>query len=121
MIKCERKTLKTLRKKFNYDDIVYVEGNQLISDNITLSLPYDDLEHIIRSLSVQGYLTLHQHPLDTYFSISYEGIHKLEKDIDNFKLSFFTKWLPGFISGILVGVLSTLICYLLERYVLLFF
>ncbi|MCM1026495.1 MAG: hypothetical protein NC432_08650 [Roseburia sp.] len=103
MLKQERKLLNLIRKNFNLDSLIYFdeENNCLCEDNITVALKSDESAHIIRFLADQGYLELADHPLQIYFTLTYEGYHRYRILMDNIRIFFFTKWIPGFISGIL--------------------
>ncbi len=113
MIKCERKTLETIKKNFDLDRIIYLdtERNLFIANEIQISYKDKSMPYIIKSLANQGYLSLHNHPVDIYFSLSYEGYNRFKFQIDSFKRSFLTKWIPGFISGVVTAFVAELLIY----------
>lgn len=110
MLKSERKTINTIKKSFGYE-LVYVdtEKNLFISNGIQVPYKYKDMPYIIRSLSDQGYIILSNHPTDIYFSLTYEGYNRFKLLADSFKTSFFTKWIPGFISGVATAIATELL------------
>lgn len=116
MINRERKTLNLIRKNFALDSIIFLDCDKHVfqCDDIEVPYHYKDMPYIIRSLSQSGLLLLSDHTCDTYFSITYDGCYLRQQMLDNFRISFLTKWIPGFISG----VATTLVTELLLRYFL---
>lgn len=110
MLRSERKTINSIKKHFGYE-LVYldVENNLFISNEIKIPYKYKDMPYIIRSLSDQGYIMLSNHPTDIYFSLTYEGYNRFKFMMDSFKTSFFTKWIPGFISGVVTAIATELL------------
>lgn len=123
MIKCERKTLNLVKKHFSTDHIIYLdeENHLLICEQIKIPYKYKDMGEIIMSLANQGLFTLHRSQVDIYFSINYNGVHDFEKKVNQMWINFFTKWIPAFISGVLVGTLAPILSRLIVGYVLLHF
>ena len=115
MIKKERKTLHLIKKHFGLSDPVLLDPDNrlMISGEISVPFPYDDMDGIIRSLAKKDLLVLSDHPLQTYFSLTYEGYNRFLILADNFRTSFFTKWIPGFISGVITAVVAELIIFLI--------
>lgn len=115
MIKKERKALRLIKKHFGHSEMVFLDQDNrlLISNDTSVPFPYDDMCGIIHSLSNEGILSLHDHPTETYFSLTYEGYHRFEILADNFKIAFFTRWIPGFISGVATSFLVELLIQLL--------
>lgn len=116
MINRERKTLNLIRKKFSLDEVIFLDCDKHVfrCDGIEVPYRYEDMPHIIRSLSESGLLLLSDNPCDTYFSITYDGCYLRQQMLDNLRIAFLTKWIPGFISG----VATTLVVELLLRYLL---
>ena len=116
MLRRERKTLNRIKKNFKLDSIIYLDtDNQFfMSNNTKVPYRYADMYYIIRSLSQAGYLQLSNHPTDTYFSLTYDGYNRFRYQLDAFRISFFAKWLPGFISGTISTLLVEWLirCYL---------
>ncbi len=117
MIKKERKTLHLIKKHFGLSDPVLLDPDNrlMISGEISVPFPYDDMDGIIHSLANKDFLALSDHPLQTYFSLTYEGYNRFKILADNFRISFFTKWVPGFVSGILTAIAAELILRLILR------
>lgn len=114
MIKKERKTLHLIKKHFAFSEMVLLDTDHcvMISDDVSIPFPYNDMDGIIRSLAKKDLLVLSDHPLQTYFSLTYEGYNRFLILADNFRTSFFTKWIPGFISGVITAVVAELIIFL---------
>ncbi len=102
MLKQERKVLHLIKKHFGFSELIFLdsENSKLVCDKTVVSYKNGNMPLIIHSLSAQGYLKLHKHPTDIYFCLTYEGYYRFKILMDNFKISFFTKWIPGFISGV---------------------
>lgn len=101
MLRQERKTLHLIKKNFGFSEMIFVdhENQYLINDGLKVSYSNDDMPYIIRALADQGYLKIHNHPTNLYFCMTYEGYNRFKLLMDGFKISFITRWIPGFISG----------------------
>ena len=118
MIHSERAILKKLtRLASSTSDIIYCDAEnhcfktvcEISQQPQTEEYPYDDVVDIIKRLASYEYLTLLDHPTDIYLSVTYVGLHLSEYTFDRFRHAFFCKFLYGLISGVIVGVASTLI------------
>lgn len=108
MIKQERKALRLIKKHFGFSEIIFLDPDKkkFLCDKIEVSYKNEDIPLIIRSLANQGYLKLSNHPTSIYFGLTYEGYNRFKFLMDSFKIAFLTKWLPGFISGVVTTVVT---------------
>lgn len=118
MIHSEKKILRSLTKLTrNTNDIIYCDqcGHKFIlvhDSNVDgKSVPFD-MENIIpllKMLADKGYIIFHNHPRDIYFSLTVNTVYRLQISFDHLRYAFFCKFIYGLISGIIIGVASTLI------------
>ena len=106
MLKQERKILHLIKKHFGFSDLIFFdsENHQFICNDLKITYENENSPQIIKSLATQGYLEIHSHPTDFYFCLTYEGYNRFKLLMDSFKISFLTKWVPGFISGVVSAV-----------------
>ncbi len=106
MLKQERKALRLIKKYFGFSNLIFLdsENHQFVCNNLKVAYENENTSQIIKSLEAQGYLEIHSHPTDLYFCLTYEGYNRFKLLMDSFKISFYTKWLSGFISGVATAV-----------------
>ncbi len=118
MIHSEKKILRSLTKLTrNTNDLIYCDqcNNKfiLVHDSTTKekSVPFakKNIIPFLKTLSDTGYINIHNNRSDIYFSLTINAIYRFQISFDRFRHAFFGKWIPGLISGIIIGVASTII------------
>lgn len=118
MIHSERKILKSLNKLTRCTkDLIYCDQcNQRFTlvqnskkDEKYESFSEKNITALLELLSDKGYIRIHEHPTEIYLSLNIEAIYRFQFSFDRLRNAFFSKFIYGLISGIIIGVASTII------------
>lgn len=76
-----------------------------------VSIPWSDFVNSLLYLERCGYVRCIHHSIEGVIGgqLTHEGKHKFEIDMENAFRSFFTRYIPGFVSGVAVTVTADLL------------
>ena len=118
MIHPEKKILKSLtRLTKNATDIIYCDQCNhkfiLVHDVTTKekSAPFSEknITALLKQLADKDYINITQDSPDIYFTLTINAIYRFQISFDRIRHAFFSKFIYGLISGIIIGVASTII------------
>lgn len=118
MIHSEKAILHSLTKLTkSTDDLIYCDTDKnlfvLVLDAGTTpkSVPFNEKNIIgmLHRLEGKGYVTIDSDSGEIYFRLTLETIYRIQITFDRIRYAFFSKFIYGLISGIIVGASSTIL------------
>lgn len=118
MIHSEKAILRSLTKLTkSTDDLIYCDTDKnlfvLVLDASTtpksVSFNEKNILSMLHRLENKGYVTIDSDPGETYFRLTLETIYRIQITFDRIRYAFFSKFIYGLISGIIIGASSTIL------------
>lgn len=118
MIHSEKAILRSLAKLTkSTDDLIYCDTDKnrfvLVLDAGTTpkSVPFNEknILSMLHRLESEGYVTIDSDSGEIYFRLTLETIYRIQITFDRIRYAFFSKFIYGLISGIIVGASSTIL------------